>query len=83
MFFLVFILLDIFQDYRQSHPEVTVLDPPDAIQHLRNRQYMLQAVADMNLCDSYGIFFVSTLIMNCGYMELLFSDALCSAMLSY
>jgi len=33
------------------------LDPPDAIQHLRNRQYMLQAVADMNLSDSYGIFF--------------------------
>nr|KYP70133.1 Inositol-tetrakisphosphate 1-kinase 2 [Cajanus cajan] len=44
-----------FLDYRQSHPEVTVLDPPDAIQHLRNRQYMLQAVADMNLSDSYGI----------------------------
>ncbi|BAT78387.1 Inositol-tetrakisphosphate 1-kinase [Vigna angularis] len=45
----------VLEDYRQSHPEVTVLDPPDAIQHLRNRQYMLQAVADMNLCDSYGI----------------------------
>ncbi|XP_027354150.1 inositol-tetrakisphosphate 1-kinase 3-like isoform X2 [Abrus precatorius] len=42
-------------EYRQSHPEVTVLDPPDAIQHLRNRQYMLQAVADMNLSDAYGI----------------------------
>ncbi|KAF1893545.1 hypothetical protein Lal_00002035 [Lupinus albus] len=42
------------EDYRQSHPEVIVLDPPDAIQHLRNRQYMLQAVADMNLSDSYG-----------------------------
>ncbi|CAJ1973941.1 unnamed protein product [Sphenostylis stenocarpa] len=45
----------VLEDYRQSHPEVTVLDPPDAIQHLRNRQYMLQAVADMNLSDSYGI----------------------------
>ncbi|OIV96629.1 hypothetical protein TanjilG_28486 [Lupinus angustifolius] len=44
----------VLEDYRQSHPEVTVLDPPDAIQHLRSRQYMLQAVADMNLSDSYG-----------------------------
>ncbi|KAJ7965899.1 Inositol-tetrakisphosphate 1-kinase [Quillaja saponaria] len=44
----------ILEDYRQTHPEVTVLDPPDAIQHLRNRQYMLQAVADMNFSDSYG-----------------------------
>ncbi|KAF7817087.1 inositol-tetrakisphosphate 1-kinase 3-like isoform X1 [Senna tora] len=42
------------KDYRQLHPEVTVLDPPDAIQHLRNRQYMLQAVADMDFSDSYG-----------------------------
>ncbi|CAN0838764.1 Inositol-tetrakisphosphate 1-kinase 3 [Linum grandiflorum] len=41
-------------DYRRSHPEVTVLDPPDAIQHLHNRQSMLQCVADMNLCSSYG-----------------------------
>ncbi|XP_027354148.1 inositol-tetrakisphosphate 1-kinase 3-like isoform X1 [Abrus precatorius] len=45
----------VLEEYRQSHPEVTVLDPPDAIQHLRNRQYMLQAVADMNLSDAYGI----------------------------
>ncbi|CAL0305628.1 unnamed protein product [Lupinus luteus] len=44
----------VLEDYRQSHPEVIVLDPPDAIQHLRNRQYMLQAVADLNLSDSYG-----------------------------
>ncbi|KAI4316064.1 hypothetical protein L6164_024081 [Bauhinia variegata] len=44
----------ILEDYRLSHPEVTVLDPPDAIQHLRNRQHMLQAVADMNFSDSYG-----------------------------
>ncbi|PON68321.1 Inositol-tetrakisphosphate 1-kinase [Parasponia andersonii] len=42
------------QDYRQTHPEVTVLDPPDAIKHLHNRQYMLQAVADMDLCEAYG-----------------------------
>ncbi|CAN1185224.1 Inositol-tetrakisphosphate 1-kinase 3 [Linum perenne] len=44
----------ILEDYRRSHPEVTVLDPPDAIQHLHNRQSMLQCVADMNLCSSYG-----------------------------
>ncbi|KAG6775944.1 hypothetical protein POTOM_019446 [Populus tomentosa] len=42
------------KDYRQTHPEVTVLDPPDAIQHLHNRQSMLQCVADMNLSNSYG-----------------------------
>ncbi|XP_050938239.1 inositol-tetrakisphosphate 1-kinase 3 isoform X2 [Cucumis melo] len=42
------------QEYRQTHPEVTVLDPPDAIQHLHNRQSMLQAVADMDLSLSYG-----------------------------
>lgn len=44
----------ILEDYRKTHPEVTVLDPPDAIQHLHNRQSMLQDVADMNFFDSYG-----------------------------
>uniref|UniRef100_A0A2P2MJA5 Inositol-tetrakisphosphate 1-kinase n=1 Tax=Rhizophora mucronata TaxID=61149 RepID=A0A2P2MJA5_RHIMU len=44
----------ILEEYRRTHPEVTVLDPPDAIQHLYNRQSMLQCVADMNLSDSYG-----------------------------
>ncbi|KAK8580476.1 hypothetical protein V6N13_143563 [Hibiscus sabdariffa] len=44
----------ILEDYRQTHPEVTVLDPPDAIQHLHNRQSMLQCVSDMNLSNSYG-----------------------------
>uniref|UniRef100_A0A5B7AW60 Inositol-tetrakisphosphate 1-kinase n=2 Tax=Davidia involucrata TaxID=16924 RepID=A0A5B7AW60_DAVIN len=44
----------ILEDYRLTHPEVTVLDPPDAIQHVHNRQYMLQDVADLNLCDAYG-----------------------------
>ncbi|KAJ0086877.1 hypothetical protein Patl1_08750 [Pistacia atlantica] len=44
----------ISKDYRQTHPEVTVLDPPDAIQHLHNRQSMLQCVADMNLSICYG-----------------------------
>ncbi|GLT50399.1 hypothetical protein SLA2020_238860 [Shorea laevis] len=44
----------ILEEYRQTHPEVIVLDPPDAIQHLHNRQSILQCVADMNLSDSYG-----------------------------
>ncbi|CAO2817734.1 unnamed protein product [Amaranthus hypochondriacus] len=44
----------VLEDYRQTHPEVTVLDPPAAIQHLRNRQSMLQVVADLNLSDTYG-----------------------------
>ncbi|KAF8395988.1 hypothetical protein HHK36_017599 [Tetracentron sinense] len=44
----------IIEDYRQKHPEVTVLDPPDAIQHVHNRQSMLQDVADLNLSDCYG-----------------------------
>lgn len=44
----------ILKDYWEKHPEVTVLDPPDAIQHLLNRQSMLQDVADINLSDSYG-----------------------------
>ncbi|KAF8377694.1 hypothetical protein HHK36_031078 [Tetracentron sinense] len=43
----------ILEDYRQKHPEVTVLDPPDAIQHVHNRQSMLQDVADLNLSDCY------------------------------
>ncbi|XP_008790411.2 inositol-tetrakisphosphate 1-kinase 3-like isoform X2 [Phoenix dactylifera] len=42
------------KDYGRKHPEVTVLDPPDAIQHLRNRQSMLEGVADLNLSDCHG-----------------------------
>ncbi|XP_059634384.1 inositol-tetrakisphosphate 1-kinase 3-like [Cornus florida] len=44
----------ILEDYRLTHPEVTVLDPPDAIQHVYNRQSMLQDVADLNLSDVCG-----------------------------
>ncbi|KAL5705921.1 hexokinase [Ranunculus cassubicifolius] len=44
----------ILEDYRQDHPEVTVLDPPDAIQHVYNRQSMLQDVADLNLSNRHG-----------------------------
>ncbi|EOX98528.1 hypothetical protein QUC31_015116 [Theobroma cacao] len=44
----------IIEDYRQTNPEVTVLDPPDAIRHLYNRQSMLQDVVDLNLSDFHG-----------------------------
>ncbi|CAN4092250.1 unnamed protein product [Withania somnifera] len=44
----------ILEEYRITHPDVTVLDPPDAIQHVYNRQYMLEDVADLNLSDTYG-----------------------------
>ncbi|MBA0672629.1 hypothetical protein Goklo_025362, partial [Gossypium klotzschianum] len=45
---------DIVEDYRQTHPEVTVIDPPYAIQQLHNRQSMLQDVVDLNLSDFHG-----------------------------
>ncbi|KAM7514457.1 hypothetical protein LguiA_004040 [Lonicera macranthoides] len=44
----------LLEDYRETHPDVTVLDPPDAIKHVYNRQSMLQDVADLNLCDVHG-----------------------------
>ncbi|KAK6945940.1 Inositol-tetrakisphosphate 1-kinase, N-terminal [Dillenia turbinata] len=44
----------ILEDYRQQHPEVTVLDPPDAIKHVHNRQSMLQDVAAVKLSNCYG-----------------------------
>ncbi|XP_061354473.1 inositol-tetrakisphosphate 1-kinase 4-like isoform X1 [Gastrolobium bilobum] len=45
---------DIIEDYMQKHPEVAIVDPPDAIQHLHNRQSMLRDVADLNLSDCHG-----------------------------
>ncbi|XP_071935652.1 inositol-tetrakisphosphate 1-kinase 4-like isoform X5 [Coffea arabica] len=42
------------KDYGQKNPNVTVLDPPDAIEHVNNRQSMLEDVADLNLPDYYG-----------------------------
>ncbi|GAB2219386.1 hypothetical protein Droror1_Dr00007021 [Drosera rotundifolia] len=42
------------EDYELEHPEVTILDPPYAIQHVHNRQSMLQDVAALNLADNYG-----------------------------
>lgn len=44
----------ILEDYREAHPEVTVLDPPDAIRHVHNRQSMLQDVADLDFSDAQG-----------------------------
>ncbi|KAL1355435.1 inositol-tetrakisphosphate 1-kinase 4 isoform X3 [Arachis hypogaea] len=44
---------EVIEEYSEKHPEVTILDPPDAIQHLHNRQSMLQDVADLNLSDCY------------------------------
>lgn len=45
---------EIIEDFRQKHPDVFVLDPPDAIQHLHNRQSMLQDVVDLNLSECNG-----------------------------
>ncbi|XP_042006615.1 inositol-tetrakisphosphate 1-kinase 3-like isoform X2 [Salvia splendens] len=42
------------QVIERLHPEVTVVDPPEAIQHLRNRQSMLEVVADLKFPESYG-----------------------------
>ena len=38
----------------EQHPEVTVLDPPEAAQRLCNRQSMLQDVANLSLADTLG-----------------------------
>ncbi|KAM2947849.1 hypothetical protein FF1_034936 [Malus domestica] len=45
---------EVIEDYRQQHPEVTVLDPPNSVKNLYNRQSMLQEVADLNLSDCHG-----------------------------
>uniref|UniRef100_A0A1J3DR20 Inositol-tetrakisphosphate 1-kinase n=1 Tax=Noccaea caerulescens TaxID=107243 RepID=A0A1J3DR20_NOCCA len=49
---------DVIEDYQQKHPEVTVLDPPGAIQRIYNRQSMLQGMADLKLSDCSGSVFV-------------------------
>ncbi|XBI73519.1 hypothetical protein VPH35_067249 [Triticum aestivum] len=51
-----FSLRDMFNifEYRETHPEVTVLDPPGAIEHLLNRQSMLQEVSKLDLADCHG-----------------------------
>lgn len=45
---------EIIEDFRKRDPEVTVLDPPEAIRLVHNRQSMLQDVADLNLSDNHG-----------------------------
>ncbi|XP_031478687.1 inositol-tetrakisphosphate 1-kinase 3-like isoform X2 [Nymphaea colorata] len=42
------------QEYVQKHPEITVIDPPGAIEYLDNRQSMLNVVDDLNLSYSNG-----------------------------
>ncbi|KAB2031059.1 hypothetical protein E1A91_D05G284100v1, partial [Gossypium mustelinum] len=56
----------ILEEYRQTHPKVLVLDPPDAIQHLHNRQSMLQCVADMNLFESYETLSIPDFVAEAG-----------------
>ncbi|KAL1193986.1 Inositol-tetrakisphosphate 1-kinase 2 [Cardamine amara subsp. amara] len=46
---------EVIEDFEQKHPEVTVLDPPRAIQRIYNRQSMLQGIADLNLADCDGM----------------------------
>nr|TKV91623.1 hypothetical protein SEVIR_9G108500v2 [Setaria viridis] len=43
----------LLEEYRETHPEVTVLDPPGAIAHLLDRQSMLQEVSELDLTDRY------------------------------
>uniref|UniRef100_A0A0E0KIG6 Inositol-tetrakisphosphate 1-kinase n=1 Tax=Oryza punctata TaxID=4537 RepID=A0A0E0KIG6_ORYPU len=43
----------LLEEYREEHPEVTVLDPPGAIEHLLNRQSMLQEVSELDLSDCH------------------------------
>ncbi|KAF3781562.1 Inositol-tetrakisphosphate 1-kinase 2 [Nymphaea thermarum] len=48
------IYLIYLQEYEQKHPEITVIDPPGAIEYLDNRQSMLNVVDDLNLSYSNG-----------------------------
>ncbi|XP_073287189.1 inositol-tetrakisphosphate 1-kinase 4-like isoform X1 [Primulina huaijiensis] len=42
------------KDYQREYPAVIILDPPQAIQHVHNRQSMLEEVAELKLPDYYG-----------------------------
>lgn len=70
-FILVSFYLFMMQDYQRVHPEVTVIDPPDAIQRLRNRQSMLEVVVDLKLPDSYGNFLHHCTYSNESLLEIL------------
>lgn len=75
--FLLLVFFHYLKDYWEKHPEVTVLDPPRAIQHVHNRQSMLEDVADLNLADCYGISFTFNLQRNKFYFaRLLYSRIL-------
>ncbi|KAL9685083.1 hypothetical protein QQ045_022530 [Rhodiola kirilowii] len=45
----------VLEEFMQDHPEVTILDPPNAIDQLRNRESMLKDVDDMKLSVSCGM----------------------------
>ncbi|XP_073149076.1 inositol-tetrakisphosphate 1-kinase 4-like isoform X3 [Henckelia pumila] len=42
------------KDYQTEYPEVIILDPPQAIKNVHNRQSMLEEVAELKLPDCYG-----------------------------
>ena len=53
----VFIVLNIafLQDYKQSYPDVMILDPPESIIKVYNRKSMLQEVAALNFHHPQGL----------------------------
>ena len=53
----VFIALNIvcLQDYKQSYPDVMILDPPESIIKVYNRKSMLQEVASLNFHHPQGL----------------------------
>ncbi|XP_024360052.1 inositol-tetrakisphosphate 1-kinase 3 isoform X2 [Physcomitrium patens] len=42
------------EDYKRKYPDVVVLDPPEAILQLRDRQSMLRDVAELDLSNAEG-----------------------------
>jgi hypothetical protein len=42
------------QAYNQAHPDVLIIDPPDSIKQLQNRQSMLSNVVKLDLLDCGG-----------------------------
>jgi inositol-1,3,4-trisphosphate 5/6-kinase/inositol-tetrakisphosphate 1-kinase len=42
------------QAYKQAHPDVLIIDPPDSIKQLQNRQSMLSNVVKLDLLDCGG-----------------------------
>lgn len=52
------------QDYKRKYPDVVVLDPPEAILQLRNRQSMLQDVTELDMSHCGGAFLVTSLVQS-------------------